>query len=112
MQSGYRPHHSTHLQLVYLTHNLFNALDTGNDFTAIFLDISKYFDKIWHTGLLYKCRALFGISGQLYDWIKSYLTDRRIKVCVNGIMSKPELINAGCPQGQGLCHFDILSFDI
>ena len=53
-QSGYRPGHNTQMQLVHLTHNIYQTLDKGLDFTAIFLDISKYFDKIWHTGLLKK----------------------------------------------------------
>ena len=48
----YRPGHSTHLQLNYLTHNLYEVLDAGQELTAIFFDISKYFDKIWHEGLL------------------------------------------------------------
>ena len=55
-QSGYRKNHSTELQLHYLTHKLYTSLDSGEDFTAIYLDISKYFDKIWHKGLLYKCK--------------------------------------------------------
>ena len=55
-QSGYRKHHSTEQQLLYLTHNIYKALDTGSDFTAIFLDIAKYFDKIWHEGLIFKCK--------------------------------------------------------
>ena len=38
-QSGYRPGHSTQLQLTYLTHNIYEALDSGHEFTAIFLDI-------------------------------------------------------------------------
>ena len=101
-QSGYRPNHSTQLQLFYLTHNLYKALDIGNDFTAIFLDISKYFDKIWHVGLLHKCKILFGITGSLHNWLESYLTDRSIKVCVENSTSRPLLINAGCPQGSVL----------
>ena len=47
-QSWYRPGHSTHIQLSYLTHQMYSALNESNDFTAVFLDISKYFDKIWH----------------------------------------------------------------
>ena len=77
-------------------------MDIGNDFTAIFLDISKYFDKIWHVGLLHKCKILFGITGSLHNWFESYLTDRSIKVCVENSTSRPLLINAGCPQGSVL----------
>ena len=49
--------------VIYGSYNLYQTLDSGSDFTAIYLDISKYFDKIWHEGLLYKCRHEFGIIG-------------------------------------------------
>ena len=42
-QNGYRPGRSTHIQLLYLTHQMYSALNESNDFTAVFLDISKYF---------------------------------------------------------------------
>ena len=54
-QSGYRPSHGTHIQLIYLIHKLYSSLNDGKDFTAVFLDISKYFDRIWHDALLVKC---------------------------------------------------------
>ena len=101
-QSGYRKNHSTELQLQYLTHNLYKSLDTGHDFTAIYLDISKYFDKIWHAGLLYKCQKEFGISGVLLNWLKSYLGDRTQRVQIQNSYSPPCKINAGCPPGSVL----------
>ena len=101
-QSGYRPHHSTQKQLMYLTHNLYNALDKGRDTTAVFLDISKYFDKIWHDGLIFKCKHEFYISGNLLSWLKSYLTDRHQKVRIEDSYSNMQTINAGCPQGSVL----------
>ena len=61
-QSGYRRHQSAQHQLLYLTHNLYKALDDVRDFTAIYLDISEYFDKSWHVGLTHKCRHEFGIT--------------------------------------------------
>ena len=99
-QSGYRPHHSTQLQLAYMTDNLYNSLDKGHDFTAVYLDVTKYFDKIWHQGLLFKCENDFSISGSLLGWLKSYLTDRRHKVRIGNTYSTTLTINAGCPQGS------------
>ena len=99
-QSGYRPHHSTQLQLVHLTHNIDKALDRGGDFTAIYLDITKYFDKIWHSGLLYKCRNNFHITDKILDWLKSYLTDRQHRVRLGDTYSNIRTINVGCPQGS------------
>ena len=101
-QSGYRPNHSTQHQLLYLTHNLYKSLDNGHNFTAIYLDISKYFDKIWHKGLLHKCKTEFGITGRLLDWMESYLKDRQQRVKIGDIFSTTETINAGCPQGSVL----------
>lgn len=101
-QSGYRRKHSTEQQLLYLTHNLYKALDSGNDFTAIYLDISKYFDKIWHVGLLHKCKHDFGITGILLSWLTSYLSDRQQRVQINNTFSSQQTVNAGCPQGSVL----------
>ena len=81
---------------------MFKSLDTGRDFTAIYLDISKYFDKIWHKGLLYKCKHDFGINGLLLDWLTSYLCDRKQRVQINNTFSTVQTINAGCPQGSVL----------
>ena len=90
------------LQLHYLTHKLYTSLDSGEDFTAIYLDISKYFDKIWHKGLLYKCKNEFGITGSLLNWLKSYLSDRTQRVQIKNSFSNSRTINAGCPQGSVL----------
>ena len=101
-QSGYRPGHGTQLQLLHLTGNLYSNLDKGFDFTAIYLDISKYFDKIWHRGLLIKCETEFGIRGTLLQWLESYLKDRQQRVRVGDKFSTFRTINAGCPQGSVL----------
>ena len=101
-QSGYRPEHSTQIQLTYLTHKIYEALDAGDEFTAIYLDISKYFDKIWHDGLLHKCKTDFGLTGTLLTWLKSYLTDRTQHVVIGNTSSSPKTTNAGCPQGSVL----------
>ena len=101
-QSGYRPKHSTQLQLTYLCHKLYKSLDLGHNFTTIFLDISKYFDKIWHFGFIYKCENEFGITGAHLNWIKSYLHNRKHRVKIYFAFSSYQTINAGCPQGSVL----------
>ena len=101
-QSGYRPEHSTQLQLIYLTHSLYKTLDTGDEFTAIYLDISKYFDKIWHDGLRHKCKMFFGLSGTLLTWLKSYLTGRTHRVKIENANSSLQTTTSGCPQGSVL----------
>ena len=101
-QSGYRPGHSTQIQLTYLVHQLYSSLDKRENFTAIYLDISKYFDRIWHRGLLYKCEKRCGITGNLLKWLKSYLSDRSQEVKIGDTISPPLSLHAGCPQGSVL----------
>jgi len=101
-QSGYRPGHSTHIQLAYLTHQMYATLDKNQNFTAIFLDISKYFDKIWHDGLIAKCEIQYNITGSILEWLKSYLIDRKQIVRVGNSFSNPQNIYSGVPQGSVL----------
>ena len=51
------------------------------------LDISKVFDRVWHVGLLYKLRS-YGISGQIFGLIYSFLSDRRLRVVLDGKYSQ------------------------
>ena len=43
---------------------LFVRIDEGKEIRAIFCDISKAFDRVWHKRLLYKLETA-GISGSL-----------------------------------------------
>ena len=66
---------------------------------AVFCDISKAFDRVWHKGLLYKLRRI-GISGSLLSWFANYLKGRRQRVVLPGVSSNWSSINAGVPQGS------------
>ena len=68
---------------------------------AIFLDISKAFDKVWHDGLIFKLKQN-GISGSLLNYFESYLHSRKQRVVVNGFSSDYSLIESGVPQGSVL----------
>ena len=57
LQSGFRPGHSTINQLTYLVHKIHQALDDGKEVRVVFLDVSKAFDRVWHTGLLFKLQS-------------------------------------------------------
>ena len=101
-QSGYRHHHGTYTQLIYLIHKMYSSLDKQCDFTIIYLDITRYFDTIWHEGLLAKCRLHCGLNGNLLSWLTSYLHNRTHSVRVDNCTSRTQTINAGCPQGSVL----------
>ena len=42
---------------------------------AVAREISKAFDRVWHAGLIYKLKC-YGISGQLFGLIVSFLSNR------------------------------------
>ena len=68
---------------------------------GIFLDISSAFDKVWHKGLLAKLEQI-GICDAVLTLLKSYLSDRKQCVVVDGVKSPFLDINAGVPQGSRL----------
>ena len=68
---------------------------------AIFLDISKAFDKVWHGGLIFKMRQN-GISGQLLKLFQNYLNNRKQGVVLNGFPADYSTIESGVPHGSFL----------
>ena len=63
-QYGFMPGDSTTYQLAHLYYIFSEALDNKKDIRVVFCDISKAFDRVWHTGLLAKL-ARVGIAGNL-----------------------------------------------
>ena len=64
---------------------------------ALALDISKVFDRVWHTGLFHKLRSN-GISGQIFGLISSSLSNRRLWVVLEEKSSQEYPGNARVPQ--------------
>ncbi|XP_072051972.1 uncharacterized protein [Amphiura filiformis] len=98
-QFGFRAGHSTSDALTYVSQCLANSLNNREEARVVCLDISRAFDRVWHTGLLEKLSAL-GFSGTLHAWLTDYLKDRSLKVVLNGRESGSKKINAGVPQGS------------
>ena len=102
-QSGFRPGDSTTNQLLYLVSEIHEAFEDSKclEVRAVFLDISKAFDKVWHEGLIFKLRQN-GVSGNLLKLFESYLHDRKQRVLINGFYSEYAKIESGVPQGSVL----------
>lgn len=101
LQSGFRPGDSTVNQLLYLVHKTYEALEHGKEVRMIYLDISKAFDRVWHDGLLLKLKSI-GIRDPLLAWFKSYLSDRKQRVIIDGQSSEWTSVKAEVPQGSVL----------
>ena len=82
---------------LYLIESL--GLLTGLELRAVALDISKAFERVWHAGLLDKLKS-YGISGQVFGLISSFLSNRQLQGVLDGKSSQECPVNAGVPQGS------------
>ena len=81
-------------------YNIFcKALDEGKEVRAVFLDISKAFDRVWHKGLLFKLKQA-GINATLLQWLSYYLSDRQQRVLIPDGNSSWLPVEAGVPQSS------------
>ena len=69
-QSGFRPGDSTTNQLSGLVNEIHKSFENRLEVRAIFFDISKAFDKVWHEGLVYKLEQN-GITGKCLPFFKN-----------------------------------------
>ena len=54
---------------------------------------------VWHAGLLRKLKS-YGISGQIFGLISSFLSIRRLRVVLDDKSSQEYPVNAGVSQGS------------
>ena len=89
------------------------TLDKGGYICAIFMDLSKAFDTLNHNLLITKLGA-YGFDTKALYHIKSYLDNRKQRVCVNNNFSSWQEIIAGVLQGSvlGLLLFNIFVNDL
>ncbi|GFU07187.1 RNA-directed DNA polymerase from mobile element jockey [Trichonephila clavipes] len=97
-QHGFKPQLSTSHQLLRVVEYAKSGFKEKKCTGAVFLDIQKAFDRVWHTGLLYKLIKI-NAPPQLILIIKSFLNNRFFAVRVNDTHSSTKQIRAGAPQG-------------
>ncbi|CAF0803007.1 unnamed protein product [Brachionus calyciflorus] len=72
----------------------------GNFIDINYTDFSKAFDKVSHEKLLIKLKA-YGIN-EAFEWIKSFLFDRKQRVELGSTVSEWERVTSRVPQGSVL----------
>ena len=85
--------------LTVVSDRIARAFNRSGGTRAVALDISKAFDRVWHAGLLHKTKS-YGISGQIFGLISSFLSNRQLQVVLEGKSSQEYPVNAGVPQGS------------
>lgn len=107
-QFGFRKQHSTIEQVHRLTNQIRGTFENKQYCSALFIDISQAFDKVWHDGLLYKITQF--LPANVHKLLKSYLSDRYFQIRSKKITSSRKKILAGVPQGSILGPFLYLLF--
>ncbi|KAI8495249.1 hypothetical protein Bbelb_272350 [Branchiostoma belcheri] len=96
-QHGFLPGRSTVTQILECLEDWTESLDGGEPTDVIYLDFRKAFDSVPIQRLLTKI-ASYGIKGKLLQWIASFLSDRKQRVCVNAVLSSWAEVTSGVPQ--------------
>ena len=98
-QFGFRKSHSTNHAITYLVEKVNQALDSGKVLLGIFLGLKKPFDTVDHKFLVDKLFK-YGIRGNIFNWFKSYLSNRKQYVNWRGSNSEIETVSCGVRQGS------------
>lgn len=101
-QSAYKAYHSTETALVRVQNDVLLAIDNNQSVILLLLDLSAAFDTVDHRILISRLSNRFGLKGDALDWFRSYLSDRKQFVSVNGNHSTIHDLHFGIPQGSVL----------
>ena len=97
--------HSTETALLKIHNDNICNMDNGKVNALTLLDLSAAFDTIDHSTLLERLHVHFGISGTVFQWFKSYISNRQQRVHIDGSLSCPQDLHFGVPQGSVLGPF-------
>ena len=100
-QFGFRGNHSVNHAIISFTEHIRSLLDKGEYVCGIFVDLEKAFDTVHHD-ILCKKLEFYGLRGNVNKLIKSYLSDRKQFVSINGYDSEVKDVTCGVPQGSSL----------
>ena len=100
-QYGFIPKSNTTISLLNIQHYILQKNSEHKKIATIFLNLKKAFDVVDHV-LLLKKLEIYGIRGNIYNLIKSYLNNRTFTTKINNSLSNTKYVKYGVPQGSVL----------
>ena len=98
-QFGFRPRHSTSLQLACLVERITRNFGEKTLTVAVFLDAAKAFDTVWIDGLLYKLTVL-NFPSYIVHKNASYIRGRTFEMYFQTATTSRRGMLAGVAQGE------------
>jgi hypothetical protein len=105
LQSAYTANHSTETALLKVTNDILLSLDERKCVLLVLLDLSAAFDTIDHNVFLARLTNEYGITGDVRDWMGSYLRSRQQVISINSSVSDKIVLDFGFPQGSCIGPF-------
>ena len=98
-QHTFRSSQSTADLPTVVSDRIARAFNMSGATAAVALDIYKTFNRVWYDGRLHKLRS-YGISGQTFDFISSFFSNKQLWVVPDRKSSEKYPVNVGVPQGS------------
>ena len=99
LQSGFRQKHSCHTAITRQVDTWLSAMNKCQLTGAVFLDFKKAFDLVDHDILLTKLKTYL-VNHEAVSFFRSYFSERKQKVLLNGSYSSKGHVKCGVPQGS------------
>ena len=98
-QYGFRSSRSTADLVTVVSDRIAGAFNRSGATRAVALYISKAFDRVWYASLFHKLKS-DGISGQIFGFISSFLSNKQLWVGLDGKSSQEYPVNGGVLEGS------------
>lgn len=100
-QHGFRTSRGTDTALTTIHETIAHHIARRDQVYLVLRDVSKAFDKVWHTGLQFKIAQL-GLPNTITIFLNNYIKQRKAKIKIGNHMGPEFHLNAGVPQGSAL----------
>lgn len=100
-QSGFRLNHSCETVIINICDTFVKCIDKGSFILAVFLDLKRAFETVNRNILLNKLYN-YGLRNTVFNWFKSYLSNRSQTVKFKDVTSDSLNVDYGVPQGTVL----------